>query len=321
MGEFMNMLKMIFATIVSFIICLILGSIIIPELHKLKFGQSIRNDGPKTHFKKAGTPTMGGIIFIISVVITDLIFSKWDKYMALVLLITLGFGLIGFADDFIKIYYKRSLGLNARQKLLGQFILAFVLAYFAKSFIGTDVIIPFLKRNIDLSIYYIPFVIFVIVGTVNSVNLTDGLDGLVSGVSFMVMAFFALITFFIGNTSLFIFAAAFTGGLIGFLKFNRYPAEVFMGDTGAFAIGGAISALALMTKLPVILPLVGIIFMIEALSVIIQVISFKLTGKRIFKMSPLHHHFELSGWHETKVVYVFWFVTLIAIFAAFFSVS
>ncbi|MDE4542061.1 phospho-N-acetylmuramoyl-pentapeptide-transferase [Thermoanaerobacterium sp. R66] len=313
--------KMIFATIISFLICVVLGPIVIPWLTKLKFGQSVRSDGPKTHLKKAGTPTMGGIIIIISLLIADIVFSKWDKYMALLITITLGYGIIGFLDDYIKVRYKRSLGLTARQKLLGQFALAILFAYFSKNIVGTDVIIPFLKREIDLGYFYIPFIMFVVVGTVNSVNLTDGLDGLASGVSFMVTAFFTLIGFFMNNTSLTVFGAAITGALLGFLKFNRYPAEVFMGDTGSLAIGGAVAALATMTKLPVILVVVGIVYVAEALSVIIQVVSFRLTGKRIFKMSPLHHHFELSGWSETKVVFLFWIVTLIAVFVSFYGIS
>ncbi|MGJ7043890.1 phospho-N-acetylmuramoyl-pentapeptide-transferase [Thermoanaerobacterium thermosulfurigenes] len=313
--------KMIFATIVSFLICVVLGPIVIPWLTKLKFGQSIRSDGPKTHLKKAGTPTMGGIIIIISLLIADIVFSKWDKYMALLITITLGYGIIGFLDDYIKVRYKRSLGLTARQKLLGQFALAILFAYFSKNIVGTDVIVPFLKREIDLGYFYIPFIMFVVVGTVNSVNLTDGLDGLASGVSFMVTAFFTLIGFFMNNSSLTMFGAAITGALLGFLKFNRYPAEVFMGDTGSLAIGGAVAALATMTKLPVILVVVGIVYVAEALSVIMQVVSFRLTGKRIFKMSPLHHHFELSGWSETKVVFLFWMVTLIAVFVSFYGIS
>ncbi|AFK86573.1 MULTISPECIES: phospho-N-acetylmuramoyl-pentapeptide-transferase [Thermoanaerobacterium] len=313
--------KMIFSTIVSFLISVILGPIVIPWLTKLKFGQSVRSDGPKTHLKKAGTPTMGGIIIIISLFIADIVFSKWDRYMALLIMITLGYGVIGFLDDYIKVRYKRSLGLTARQKLLGQFALAILFAYFSKNIVGTDVIIPFLKREIDLGYFYIPFIMFVVVGTVNSVNLTDGLDGLASGVSFMVTAFFTLIGFFMNNTSLTVFGAAITGALLGFLKFNRYPAEVFMGDTGSLAIGGAVAALATMTKLPVILVVVGIVYVAEALSVIMQVVSFRLTGKRIFKMSPLHHHFELSGWSETKVVFLFWIVTLIAVFVSFYGIS
>lgn len=313
--------KMIFATIISFLICVVLGPIVIPWLTKLKFGQSVRSDGPKTHLKKAGTPTMGGIIIIISLLIADIVFSKLDKYMALLITITLGYGIIGFLDDYIKVRYKRSLGLTARQKLLGQFALAILFAYFSKNIVGTDVIVPFLKREIDLGYFYIPFIMFVVVGTVNSVNLTDGLDGLASGVSFMVTAFFTLIGFFMNNTPLTVFGAAITGALLGFLKFNRYPAEVFMGDTGSLAIGGAVAALATMTKLPVILVVVGIVYVAEALSVIIQVVSFRLTGKRIFKMSPLHHHFELSGWSETKVVFLFWIVTLIAVFVSFYGIS
>ncbi|MDI3312677.1 MAG: phospho-N-acetylmuramoyl-pentapeptide-transferase, partial [Thermoanaerobacterium sp.] len=211
--------------------------------------------------------------------------------------------------------------LTARQKLLGQFALAILFAYFSKDMVGTDVIIPFLKREIDLGYFYIPFIMFVVVGTVNSVNLTDGLDGLASGVSFMVTAFFTLIGFFMNNISLTVFGAAITGALLGFLKFNRYPAEVFMGDTGSLAIGGAVAALATMTKLPVILVLVGVVYVVEALSVIIQVVFFRFTGKRIFKMSPIHHHFELSGWSETKVVFLFWIVTLAAVFVSFYGIS
>lgn len=315
------MQKMVFATVVAFIISIAVGPILIPYLKKLKFRQNVRDDGPKSHLKKAGTPTMGGIIFILSVIITVMIFSPWNKYMAILLVIAVGYGVIGFLDDFLKVYLKRPLGLKARQKLFGQFLLALILAYFAKEFIGTDIIIPFLKKKIDLDVYYIPFVVFVIVGTVNSVNLTDGLDGLATGVSFMVTAFFALVSLFLNNGAYAVFSAAFTGALLGFLRYNKYPAEVFMGDTGSLAIGGAVSALAVFTKLPIILPLVGIIYVAEALSVIMQVISFRFFGKRLFKMSPLHHHFELSGWHETKVVYTFWITTLIAVFLSFYSLS
>lgn len=315
------MQKMIFATIVAFITSIVIGPILIPYLKKLKFGQNVRDDGPRSHLKKAGTPTMGGIIFIVSVIITAMIFSPWNKYMAILLVITIGYGAIGFLDDFLKIYFKRPLGLKAKQKLFWQFLLALVIAYFAKKYIGTDVIVPFLKKKIDLGVYYIPFIVFVIVGTANSVNLTDGLDGLATGVSFMVTAFFALVSLFLNNGAYAIFSAAFTGALLGFLRYNRYPAEIFMGDTGSLAIGGAVGTLAVLTKLPVILPLVGIIYVLEALSVIIQVISFRFFGKRFFKMSPLHHHFELSGWHETRVVYTFWVVTLIAVFLSFYSLS
>ncbi|AIS52710.1 phospho-N-acetylmuramoyl-pentapeptide-transferase MraY [Thermoanaerobacter kivui] len=315
------MQKIMLATIVTFALTLAAGPIFIPYLRKLKFGQSVREDGPKTHLKKSGTPTMGGIMFVAAATITTLIFSPWNKYMGILLLAILGYGLIGFADDFLKVHLKRPLGLRAREKLIGQFLLAIVISYFAKQYVGSDVIIPFLKTNIDLGIYYIPLMVFIIVGTVNSVNLTDGLDGLAAGVSSIVMAFFTLVSLFLNNITYGAFSAAFTGALLGFLRYNRHPAEVFMGDTGSLAIGGAVSTIAVLTKLPLILPLLGIIYVAEALSVIIQVISFRFFGKRVFKMSPLHHHFELSGWQEERVVYTFWLVTLIALFLSFYSLS
>ncbi|MBE3592829.1 MAG: phospho-N-acetylmuramoyl-pentapeptide-transferase [Thermoanaerobacter sp.] len=313
--------KIILATVVAFVLSLVSGPLFIPYLRKLKFGQKVREDGPKSHLKKSGTPTMGGIIFITATVISTLIFSHWNKYLAILLLGFLGYGLIGFADDFLKVYFKRPLGLRAREKLIGQFLLAIIISYFAQKYVGTEVIFPFLKTSIDLGNFYIPFMVFVIVGTVNSVNLTDGLDGLAAGVSFIVMAFFTMTALFLNNITYGAFSAALTGGLLGFLRYNRHPAEVFMGDTGSLAIGGAIATTAVLTKLPLILPLLGIIYVAEALSVIIQVLSFRLFGKRVFKMSPLHHHFELSGWQEQNVVYAFWIVTLIAMFISFYSLS
>jgi len=313
--------NIILTTIISFMISIGLGPFLIPYLKKLKFGQNVREDGPKTHQIKSGTPTMGGLMFIFSTIISIFIFSRFNKFLAILLIVMIGYGIIGFLDDFLKVYLKRSLGLKAREKLLGQFLIAIILAYFAQRYVGTDIIIPFLKTKLDLGHYYFIFIVFVVVGTVNSVNLTDGLDGLATGVSIIDLAFFTLIGLFLNNQAISIFGAAFTGGLLGFLRYNRYPAEIFMGDTGSLAIGGAISALAVLTKLPLILPIIGIIYVLEALSVIIQVFSFKFFKKRVFKMSPLHHHFELSGWKETKVVYVFWAVTLVAFFISFYSLS
>ncbi|KHO62813.1 MULTISPECIES: phospho-N-acetylmuramoyl-pentapeptide-transferase [Thermoanaerobacter] len=313
--------KIILATVVTFVLSLVSGPLFIPYLRKLKFGQKVREDGPKSHLKKSGTPTMGGIMFITATVISTLIFSHWNKYLAILLVGFLGYGLIGFADDFLKVYFKRPLGLKAREKLIGQFLLATIISYFAQKYVGTEVIFPFLKTTIDLGNLYIPFMVFVIVGTVNSVNLTDGLDGLAAGVSFIVMAFFTMTALFLNNITYGAFSASLTGGLLGFLRYNRHPAEIFMGDTGSLAIGGAIATAAALTKLPLILPLIGIIYVAEALSVIIQVLSFRLFGKRVFKMSPLHHHFELSGWQEQNVVYAFWIVTLIAMFISFYSLN
>lgn len=305
----------IYATIVSFIIVLLLGPLVIPALKAFKFGQSIREEGPKSHYKKAGTPTMGGVMFVFSIFITVIVISHKMTGSVIVAVITMmGYGLIGFLDDSIKIKRKNNLGLRAYQKLFGQITFAFILSYFAytNEKIGSQVHIPFTNDMIDLGIWYIPFMIFVIVAATNAVNLTDGLDGLASSVTLIVSVFFAVVTYGLGNKELSVFCGALAGGLLGFLKYNSYPAQVIMGDTGSLALGGAISALAILLKMPFILVIVGGIYVIETLSVIIQVISFKITGKRVFKMAPIHHHFELSGWHETKVVS--WFCILTAIF-------
>jgi phospho-N-acetylmuramoyl-pentapeptide-transferase len=300
--------------IISFIISLLLGPLIIPILKRLKVGQSIREEGPKSHLSKSGTPTMGGIIIFMALLITVVTSGLITKDIILLIVSTLGFGLIGFLDDYIKIIKKRNLGLRAYQKLIAQIILAVILAIYQSntSAVGTKIIIPFLPDHyLDLGILYIPFIVFVVVGTVNSVNLTDGLDGLATGVSIIVLSFFSLVALNWGLDSISIFSSALIGACLGFLIHNAHPAKVIMGDTGSLALGGAISGIAILMNLPLILPIVGGIFFIETLSVIIQVVSFKLTGKRVFLMSPLHHHYELKGWKETKVVGVFWFVTAI----------
>lgn len=299
---------------ISFIITLILGPIMIPLLKRLKIGQSIREEGPKTHFKKTGTPTMGGIIIFIALIITVLTSGMLNKDMYVLILATFAFGLIGFVDDYIKVVKKRNLGLNAYQKLVGQILVATLLAVYqsSTSVLGTKLIVPFLENQyIDLGILYIPFIAFVVVGTVNSVNLTDGLDGLASGVTLIVLSFFGIIALAWGMASISIFSTALAGACLGFLIHNAHPAKVFMGDTGSLALGGAVSAIAILLNIPLIIPIVGGIYFIEALSVIIQVTSFKLTGKRVFLMSPLHHHYEQKGWKETKIVAFFWIFTVI----------
>lgn len=300
--------------VISFIITIILGPILIPVLKKMKIGQNVREDGPKTHYKKSGTPTMGGLIMMLGLLITVLTSGMLNNDVYVLLLSTFGFGLIGFIDDFIKVVMKRSLGLKPYQKLVGQIVLAALLAIYQSntSMLGTKVIIPFISNKyLDLGMFYIPFITFVVVGTVNSVNLTDGLDGLATGVTLIVLSFFGLVSLNWGMNSISLFASASTGACLGFLVYNSYPAKVFMGDTGSMALGGAVSALAILLNLPLIIPIVGGIYLIEALSVIIQVTSYKLTGKRVFLMSPLHHHFEEKGWSETRVVAVFWIVTVI----------
>ncbi len=314
----MDYFHIIGAIVISFIISLILGPIIIPLLKRLKIGQSIREDGPQSHLIKSGTPTMGGLIIFASLIIT--VFTSGQRILTkdliLLTITTLGFGLIGFLDDYIKIVKHRNLGLRAYQKFLAQVFLAVVLAVYQSktSAFETRVIVPFLQdQYLDLGLLYIPFIVFVVVGTVNSVNLTDGLDGLASGISIIVLAFFSIVAMSWGMESLSIavFSSALAGACLGFLIYNAHPAKVFMGDTGSLGLGGAIASIAILMKLPLILPLVGGVFFVETLSVIIQVLSFKLTGKRVFLMSPLHHHFEHKGWKETKIVGIFWFITVI----------
>ena len=291
----------------AFVLSIVIGPLLIPLLHKLKFGQNVRNDGPQSHLKKTGTPAMGGIIFILAASIVSLAFSK-DKDMILVLVTTLLFGLIGFLDDYIKIIKKRSLGLRAWQKIVAQLVVALFLTFVASGVnqVGTSILIPFTGKFLDLGIMYIPFIIFIIIGTVNSVNLTDGLDGLAGGITVVVLGFFSVVALASKNLGLLVVCGALIGALLGFLRFNSHPAQVFMGDTGALALGGAVVSLAVVTKLPIFLVIIGAVYVAETISVIIQVLYFKATkGKRFFKMTPLHHHFELSGWAESKVVSIF----------------
>lgn len=319
-----NYSDIIRALAVAFVVTLILGPLILPILRKLKVGQSIREEGPRSHMSKSGTPTMGGIIIIIALLITLLTSISSDiniKDLIVLFIVTLSFGILGFLDDYIKVVLKRNLGLRAYQKLIGQIIIAVALAVYHSntSPAATEIIVPFINKTINLGPLYVPFIVFVVVATVNSVNLTDGLDGLASGVTLIVLSFFSLVSLKLGDKSLAIFSATLAGACLGFLKYNAHPAQVFMGDTGSLALGGAISTLAVLLNLPLIIPIVGGIYLAESTSVILQVTSFKLTGKRIFKMSPLHHHFELSGWKETKVVLVFWTVTLLLCLTGIYS--
>ncbi|MDU5569664.1 MAG: phospho-N-acetylmuramoyl-pentapeptide-transferase [Peptoniphilus harei] len=295
------------------ILSLILGKILIPVLKRLHAGQSIREEGPKSHMVKSGTPTIGGLIFLFSAIITTLLTGNFKVSVFMILFSTLAFGAVGFIDDYIKVVMKRNLGLRAYQKLFLQILTAVILIIYQynSKHMGTDLYIPFLKDYRSIGVFYIPFIIFVIVGTVNSVNLTDGLDGLSSSVTIICLLFFNVVAVKFQRYEIAAFSLALAGALIGFLFFNKYPAKVFMGDTGSLALGGAISAIALLLNVPLILPIAGGIYFIETLSVIIQVVSFKTRGKRIFLMSPLHHHFEQKGWHEKKIVAVFSLVELI----------
>lgn len=296
------------AMVVAALLVLVTGPKLIPELHKLKFGQSIREEGPKSHQAKSGTPTMGGIMIILSLAIVSVVFGPLRLELGLALLITLGHFLLGFLDDYIKVVKKQNLGLKAKQKLLGQIVIAVLVAYFGG--LPTDLWVPFVG-NIDLGPAFYALLLFVLVGTSNAVNLTDGLDGLASGTVIAASLSYMIICLWQGKQELAVFCAAMAGACLGFLKFNAHPAKIFMGDTGSLALGGAIAAAGILTHTEVLLAIIGIIFVCEAMSVIIQVTSFKTTGKRVFLMSPIHHHFELKGWSETRVVRTFWFIGLI----------
>ena len=302
---------------------MILSPVIIPFLRKLKAGQTVREDGPKTHLKKTGTPTMGGIIILLSVVITSVFYVKDYPKMIPVLFLTLGFGIIGFLDDYIKILLKRSMGLTPWQKMAGQLIVTGIFAYYITKYLGLDLSmkIPFVHgRMLDFGPFNIPVLFFIIIATVNGTNFTDGLDGLASSVTVIVATFFSVIA--IGTKSgIEPVTCAVAGALLGFLLFNVYPASVFMGDTGSLALGGFVAACAYMMQMPLYIALVGFIYAAEVLSVVIQVVWFKISGgKRIFKMAPLHHHFELCGWSETRIVACFSIVTAILCLIALMAV-
>ena len=297
----MNLLiKGIYTLIIAFVLCIFVCPVLIPFLHRLKFGQTVRDDGPQTHLQKTGTPTMGGLAFLAAFVLA------------------VSFGIIGFVDDYIKVVKKRSLGLKPMQKIVGQLIICVLfMVYLNKSGVGTEIYIPFTGgKTWDLGILFIPFCIIAVLATVNGVNLTDGLDGLADGVTLIVCVFFTMCAYAAGN-GIVTAGGAMIGGLLAFLIFNAYPAKVFMGDTGSLALGGFIVACAFILKMPLFILIAGIIYVVETLSVAIQVTVYKKTKKRVFKMAPLHHHFELSGWSETKVVTLFYVITAIACLVAF----
>lgn len=299
--------------VVAFAVCAALGPVVIPFLHKLKFGQSIRDCGPESHMKKSGTPTMGGMMIMAGVLAAVLVVGKLTPGVMIALFLTLGHCVIGFLDDFIKVVMKRNLGLTAKQKMALQLLMAAAYIYYAETHnMPTAVWIPGVNAQVDIGQVYYFFVVMLLVGTTNAVNLTDGLDGLVSFVTLPVALTFGCIAVSQGQSDLAGFAMALLGGCAGFLVYNHHPAKVFMGDTGSLALGGGLAALALLTKTELLLVLLGGVYVAETMSVIIQVSYFKYSGgKRIFRMSPLHHHFELGGWKETKVVTVFTLVSCV----------
>ena len=310
--------------IITFILTVIMSLIIIPILRKLKVGQQERDDGPKSHLKKQGTPTMGGIIIILAVIIICVFLYYYYTHKTIepivaknlipLVLVSVGFGIVGFVDDFKKLVLKNTKGLSPRAKMIGLLIIAVgYVVYLTKVLnIGTDIYIPFAKTSLILPIWiYIPFAILVMLATTNAINLTDGIDGLSSSVTTIMLTCLTVIAIILNIKEITLFGSCLSGACLGFLLFNLYPSKVMMGDTGSLFLGGAVAAMALYLKMPLILLIIAIIPIAETLSVMIQVTYFKKTGNRVFKMTPLHHHFELSGWKENKIVSVFSIITLI----------
>ena len=322
------MMKIMLAALIAFAVVIILGPIVIPMLTRLKFGQVERELGPQSHKKKQGTPTMGGIMILLAMLVSSLALGlEGAEFLIPALLVTLAFGVVGFLDDFIKIRMRRNLGLRAYQKIIAQFAIAVIVAIWAYNspLLGPTLYLPISGGEWDIGVYYIPLVVFVIISEVNAVNLTDGLDGLASSVT-MIYTLFMTAVFAIlaaganqsgallygANCSgMAVFCAAVTGACLGFLRFNVYPARVFMGDTGSLALGGAVSMIAIMSRSLILLPIMGFCFVASALSVVLQVATNKLNhGKRMFKMAPIHHHFELKGYPETQIVSMYTILTV-----------
>lgn len=311
--------------LVSFAVTALIVPIFIPYLKRLKFGQEILEIGPKWHKSKEGTPTMGGIAFILGTLVAGAValFIRFDLRLLMMLLISFGFGIIGFTDDYIKVVKKRNLGLTARQKFLLQTILAviYVLVLQGTGNLDNHIIIPSMEKTVAVNrVLYVILIMIVVTGTVNAVNLTDGIDGLASSITTVVLLFFAIVSVLLSDMQSMWYSIAVLGGCFAFLMFNKYPARVFMGDTGSLFLGGSLSVLAVGTKMPIILVIVGFVYLFETLSVIIQVTSFKLTGKRVFKMTPIHHHFEMCGWKENKIVGVFTTVAVLLCIIGIFAV-
>ncbi len=307
------------AAVIAFLVSVVSAPVAIPVLHRLKFGQEIREEGPSWHSKKSGTPTMGGVIFILAAAVSGIIMLHSSLKGVMLLYLSLAFGLIGFADDYIKVVKKRNLGLTEIQKLTMQIAASVIFVYllYTNGLMSTTVKIPFTDINFDIGLWYLPLSVLVIIGAVNAVNLTDGIDGLASSVTIIVLIFFTVAALRMQNTESAVFASACAAALFGFLMFNKHPAKIFMGDTGSLFLGGCIAALAVESGMMLYLIIAGIVYIIETMSVIIQVTMFKLTGKRVFKMSPIHHHFEMCGWSENKIVITFSAVTLLACIVAY----
>jgi phospho-N-acetylmuramoyl-pentapeptide-transferase len=314
------MFESLIAFLIAFIVCMIIGPFVIKLMQKLKFGQQVRDDGPASHLKKQNVPTMGGIMMIIAIGVCALIF-RFNGSALVATLACVGYGLIGFLDDFIKIYKKRSLGLRAYQKIVGQFGIALIVALYGYKTMGSSIYVPFID-TVDFGVWYVPFAMFVILAIVNGVNLADGLDGLASRMTMVQGITLCAIILLTGKSlnvtdndslNLAILSASMAGACLGFLRFDSYPARIFMGDTGALGLGGCLAICALYSKTALLLPIMCVMLVVTCLSVILQVGSFKLRhGKRIFKMAPLHHHYELLGYHETTVTAMYSLITIVA---------
>ena len=319
----MGVTQLITALAAGFILSAIFTWREIPLLKKHQFKQYIREEGPESHKKKSGTPTMGGLSMVAALLIAVIAVSGAFRQLTgetwVMIIMTLLFGAIGFLDDYIKVTAKHNLGLRAWQKLVLQIAFGVILGIFIslRDGYGTSVFIPFYGQYVDFGILYVPFVTFVMVAMANSVNLTDGLDGLCSGVTAIVSFCFAFIGISVAKGSETLFCAALAGVCLGFLLFNRNPAKLFMGDTGSMALGGALASAAILMKMEFLLVIAGFIYVMESLSVIIQVVSFKSRGKRVFRMAPIHHHFELGGMSEQKVVLMFWCIACVCSIAAY----
>ncbi|NLY10368.1 MAG: phospho-N-acetylmuramoyl-pentapeptide-transferase [Firmicutes bacterium] len=312
MGE---SLQPLYVALVAFGVSIIAGPFVIRYLRYLKFGQTVRLDGPRSHLKKSGTPSMGGVLILLAITLSVMLIGKAEGHLPVAIFSMLAFGTIGFVDDLINILTRKSLGLQARHKLAAQLVISLLIAFYAlnQANLGPELLIPFLDKTIAVpSIIYVLLVVGVMLASTNAVNLTDGLDGLASGAMAIAAIAYALIAVRVGATEMALFAGGIVGACLGFIWFNAHPAQVFMGDTGSLGLGAALGVLAIFTRTSLILPIIGGLFVIETLSVIIQVIYFRLTGgKRIFRMAPLHHHFELKGWEEPKVMIRMWLVAII----------
>ena len=308
------MQSLFYGALGAFGVVVLLGPLCIPLLHRLKFGQVVREEGPAAHKAKTGTPTMGGLMILSGICAGVAVFYASSAAAWLMLFVTLACGALGFVDDYIKVVLKRNLGLRAKEKLLGQILIAAAFSWIITRYMGrgTELWIPGLDVHWDLGLLFHFLVFIIIVGTTNAVNLTDGLDGLAAGTTVVAAGIYAVVAWSLGQPDVAGFFTVVSGASLGFLVFNRHPARIFMGDTGSLALGGALASGAVLTRTELLLPVIGAVYVAEALSDILQVASFQTTGRRIFRMSPLHHHFELGGWPETRVVRMFWIAGIIS---------